>query len=78
MDHVPFVKSGKLYIQLYFHFVNYSADLRWPENEDAITIKLKVRQSSSADWFGIGFSTGNLMVQRLYQCHSCFYNITLT
>ena len=59
-----------------FHFVHYSAEMRWPENEGAITIKLKVRQSSSADWFGIGFSTGYLMVQKLYQCHFGLHNIS--
>ena len=59
-----------------FHLIHYSVEMRWPENEDAITIKLKVRQSSSADWFGIGFSTGYLMVPKLYQCHSRFYNIS--
>ena len=50
--------------------------MRWPENEDAITIKLKVRQSSSADWFGIGFSTGYLMVQKLCQRNSKFITFT--
>ena len=72
---IRFVKVIIVSIAL-FHFVNCSAEMRWPENADAITIKLKVRQSSSADWFGIGFSTGYLMVQKLYQCHSGLYNIS--
>ena len=41
----------------------FSAEIWWPQNEDGLKIKLKVRQSSSADWFGIGFSTGKLMVR---------------
>lgn len=44
-------------------FPLFSAEIWWPQNEDGLKIKLKVRQSSSADWFGIGFSTGKLMVR---------------
>ena len=53
----------KLFSCFYFHHaLGHSVDIRWPEKDDGLTVKLKVKQASSADWFGIGFSVGNMMV----------------
>ena len=61
---LSFLESqNKLYLCFYFYYaLGHSVEIRWPEKDDGLTVKLKVKQSSSADWFGIGFSVGNMMV----------------
>ena len=54
---------------IFYHALGHSVEIRWPEKDDGLTVKLKVKQASSADWFGIGFSVGNMMVM-LMQCIS--------
>ena len=42
-----------------------SAEIRWLHDDGGLTIKIKAKQSLTSDWFGIGFSTGRLMVMYL-------------
>ena len=50
-------------IQQYYEFCG-SVEIRWPNDYDGVEVTIKVKHVSSHDWFGIGFSTGNLMVNK--------------
>jgi hypothetical protein len=39
-------------------------EISWLEDDDGLRINIKAKQSSSSDWFGIGFSSGRLMVKK--------------